>query len=95
LAVISAPGGGFEERIPFDAKFVRDSIRTIRPQQTTRCSFEIEISLGVAVGGGGDPCIQERAEAGITDPGYSFATKRELELPKQRHTRSFACSGDR
>ena len=93
--IIGATSRSFEARVPFDSKLVCDLICAIRAQQIARFFFKIEISLGFVVAGGADPGILEHAEpAGVNAPGYRYTTKRKLELPKQRHTRSFACSSD-
>src|SRR5262249_37687604 len=90
LAIIRAASRCFEVRIPFDTEVGRDSSRVERAQQLACIFFKGDCTVARV----GDPGILEFAKAaGISDPGYS--TKPELEAPKQRHTRSFACSGDR
>jgi hypothetical protein len=87
--IISAASGCFETRIPFNAKIACDFIGAIGAQQAARFCFKLAVSVPAS--------LCEALQVGVTfrvPQGRGYSLKRKFELPKQRHTRSFACSGD-
>jgi hypothetical protein len=99
FAIIGAPGGSLKARIPFHANFTRKFFHTQRMQKFARFEFKNDIPSGGLTQRGIAliPTLSLRERGTTKSPGEGISVrKRELELPKQPHTRrALSLSGAR